>query len=45
MKEQAGRPSRRFVINRLIIALAIGAILIGLAAGQWTITLLHARLL
>ncbi|MCJ7739533.1 MAG: hypothetical protein MUQ10_19840 [Anaerolineae bacterium] len=39
------KPGGRFLVNRLLIVLAVAAILIGLGSGQWNTTLLHARLL
>jgi|GEM_PF-4992568 len=45
METRKKKPGRGFLVNRLIIVLAIAAILIGLGSGHWNTTLVHARLL
>jgi hypothetical protein len=40
-----GGQRRRFLINRVLIVLAVGAVLLGLLSDQWRIVLRNAILL
>jgi hypothetical protein len=43
--DEGGGQRRRFVINRVLIVLAVAAVLMGLLSDQWRIVLRNAILL